>query len=390
MELDRRPWPGLSAALDAALAAALAVVGLVSLWSTSPLQPADPRAPDALGVLLVLVGAASVAVRRVVPVTALAVALLSSVLVLHLGYSQVGGGLSVLLVLYTVAVQRPARVSAPLTLLTVLAVTVAVLLGPVERTLADWVANAVVFVTGWALGRSVRWRRARIAGLEEAGRALTAASKAETRAAVAEERAVIAREMQDLVAHSLAEVNVQVSAAKRLIARDPATAEQILTSAERSGRRTLHEMRRIVDLLAPGAVTDSRQPLPGLDDLPALVAQERSAGHSISLDVCGPVRDVPPGVALTSFRLVQERVAAVRRLHPDSAVRVLIDFENETLSVQVRDDGGGRGAQPGAGSGDGIAMRLLQRRAELYGGCLRTDENSVTATFPMDEPKGER
>ena len=374
--------PGLPAVLDAVLAVCLAAVGLVSLWTTSALLPVGPREPDGLGVLLVLVGAAAVAVRRRVPVAALAVSLTSSVLVLHLGYHQVAGGLTALLSLYTVAVQRPARVSAALTAVTVLAATAAVVSGPSGGTVVEWVANAVVFVTAWALGRSVRARRARIADLEAGSRTLAAMHDAERRAALAEERAAIAREMQDLVAHSLAEVTVQLAAATRLVGHDADTAGTVLASAEHTGRRALAETRRIVDLLAPGELADGRQPLPGLDDLPTLLAAEQALGRRVSLVTSGPPGLVPSGVGLTCYRLVQERLAAAGRRDPTPVVEIRLAWETGTFSVQVRDDG--VGPDTGAGVDDGIAMRLLQRRAELYGGCLCRDEGSVTAMFPMD------
>jgi len=395
MEKDRRRLLGSAVALDVALALVLVLVGLVSLWSPSPVLQVDLREPDAFGVTLVVLGSAAVAVRRRIPLVALFVSLVSSVLLLHLGYHQVGGGLTALLVLYTVATQKSVRVSAAWTALTVLASSLAVLTGPYGQTPADLVANTLIFITAWAVGRSVRARRARIASLEEGGRALAAAHEAEARAALAEERSTIAREMQDLVAHKLAELTVQVAASGRLVRRDPETAEQVLADAERTSRLALEEMRRILDMLAPGEGLDERRPLPGLDDVEHLVDSERSAGLAVRFACNGPTHEVPSGVGLTSYRVVQESLALLRRRSPSHGVQVKLDWGPDRLAVCVCDDGpdtGLRAERPeGANAGGGsesIGLRLLQRRAELYGGRLVYDADgavAVTAEFPLRE-----
>ena len=377
-----------SAWVDVALGTVVAVLGVVSLWSPPSYVTYDFRDPDVLGVVLAVLAGLAVAVRSRWPVPAFALASLSSLATLQLGYSSGVGGLAPLLVLYTVAVRCPSRTSGPATGVLAVLLTLVLALGPIEPTVTDWVANNVVLVTAWSLGRSVRGRRAYTDGLEERNRALVAAREARLEAVTASERARIAREMQDLVAHGLTAMTVQAAAARRVVRSDPETAEQLLAQVEGAGHEVVQEVRRILSVLSTGEPAD-RRPQPGVADLEDLVARARADGLSVELATTGTPAELDPGVALTAYRLVQEALGNSRQHAGVAAVRVVLDWRPGLLTLAVEDDGRGvvdDGPEEGSTT-DGRGLWSLRERVQAYGGRLRAGPRTgggfaVSATLP--------
>ena len=386
-----RPWLAEllrrhALAVDLVLGLVIAAVGIASLWTPPVYVDYDFRDADPLGVGLAVLTGAGVVLRGRAPVVALAVTAAGSLLPLVLGYNSTVGGLAVLLTLYSVAVTRPARQSGLLTAITFVGVTACLLASPFEGTPSDWVVNAVVLVTGWALGRSVRSRRRYTVGLEERNRALLAARESDTRAALADERGRIAREMQDLVAHHLTAMTVQTAAARRLVRKDPATAEQALDAVEAEGRAALCELRRILGVLQPGGTDAELGPQPGVADVTDLVEQARSAGLAVELDVRGTPVALDAGAELAAYRIVQEALQNAAAHAGPATVRVALDWRADSLEIVVEDDGRGTvqwASAPEAGHG----LAAVRERAQVYGGHLRAGPRrgggfAVSAVLP--------
>lgn len=289
---------------DAVLGLLVAVFATLSLWSAPAFVDYDFREPDAFGVALAVLSGAAVAVRTRWPLAALAVASVASLLPVQQGYPQGVATLAPLLVTYTVAAVRPLRQSAVATAGVGLLAAVVLVTGPFDASAADWFGNALLLGAGFAVGRSVRVRRQQTAALEERNRALLEAREARSRAVEVDERAAIVREMQDLVTHGLTALTVQTAAARRLLRTDPATAEELLRTVERTGHDAIDDMRRILGVLRPAGDAAEWRPQPGLADLEDLVSEARAAGLSVEVVSVGPAAEVEPGVALTAYRLV--------------------------------------------------------------------------------------
>jgi signal transduction histidine kinase len=82
----------------------------------------------------------------------------------------------------------------------------------------------------------------------------------------------------------------------------------------------MSEMHRMLGVLRPGDATGDatgnaaeREPQPGVGDLPALVARTRATGLAATLAVEGDRRELPPGVELSAYRIVQEALTNVVR-----------------------------------------------------------------------------
>ncbi|MGL4746003.1 MAG: sensor histidine kinase [Dermatophilaceae bacterium] len=224
--------------------------------------------------------------------------------------------------------------------------------------------TAAIVVTAWALGSLGRAREAQVAMLVE--RAEQVRRDAEQRVALAAsaERARIAREMHDVVAHGLSVVAVQADGARYAAASDPAVAVRTLEAVSTTARQSLDEMRRLLGLLR--AEDTGTAPIPRLADLPALVAD---AGPGVTADLAGIDADLPEGLAVTVYRVVQESLSNVRRHAGNGAAAQLWVYVGaDAVEVVVEDDG--RGAAASAGGDGRLGLVGMRERVAVHDGTL--------------------
>jgi len=345
--------------LDAVAAALTALLGVSSLFRSSP----GDRPADALGVVLVVLGAMSLVLTRRLPLPVLAITLATTMTVHGLGYDQNGAGLTVLWALYVVASRLPLRVSAAAAVATLALVNVSLATAPDTGNTADRISTSVIMGAGWAFGRASRARRSK--------------RDLEDRAVVAEERAAIAREMQDLLAHELAELSVQVTAAQRLATQDPDATRAILADAEHTARAVVGEGRRILALLTPAGETNDRRPLPGLGDLPELAQRLAEAGISVEVQADG-ASEVAAGPGLLAYRAAEETLADAMSGRASHA-SVVVDGDGGALRLTIRHDGQVGTASTTRPSG-------IRRRAQLYGGRVVRRNDSGATTVVLEIP----
>ena len=165
--------------------------------------------------------------------------------------------------------------------------------------------------------------------------------------AVAEERNRIARELHDVVGHSVSVMTVQAAAVRRRLREDQVVEREALETVEGVGREAMAEMRRLVGVLRE---TDgegpSLEPSPGLGQVDRLAEQFRSSGLPVSVTVTGDPRELPGGVDLTAYRLLQEGLTnSLRHANGASHAEVVIAYDRDAVRLEVVDDGpGARGA----------------------------------------------
>jgi signal transduction histidine kinase len=226
-----------------------------------------------------------------------------------------------------------------------------------------WGVFTVVWLAGAGLRRSEQ--RAQSSMRRAIDAEVTAAELALT--AVVEERTRIARELHDIVAHSVSTMVVQAGAAEQVVDDDPEYARQALAAIRATGADALAEMRRVVTMLRDEDEPGALAPQPGLDAVPALIEDARASGIDATLAVGGRPRDLPPGVDLAAYRIVQEALSNVRRHARASHVEVGLTYREDDLLIEVTDDG--RGA---AGDEQGHGLVGIRERAAMYGGTLDT------------------
>jgi signal transduction histidine kinase len=366
MDRNRLPQrPPLGQLLDAVVAAAFCVVGLVEVLGR-PLAEDVVEGPVALNVVTVLLGTLPLAVRRRAPLGVSLVlygvlagrALAADPLELYATY------LALLVATYTVASYAPLRDALLSAAVSVLALAVAVVQGSGTDAAPDPVASLVLFGTVWLVGRVVGVRNERAA-------ALLHARDEHAAEAVAAERARIAREMHDVVSHSLAAIVMQSSGARNVLDRDPDRVRDSLGAIERSARQGLEEMRRLLGLLGEED-EGSLQPQPGLARLDDLVADVRATGPDVTLQVHGEVSDLPPAVDVSAYRVLQEALTNVMKHAHAAHVRVDVRRLGDCLELEVVDDGTAEPDELGALAGSGRGLVGMRERVRVLGGSVET------------------
>jgi len=237
---------------------------------------------------------------------------------------------------------------------------------------ANWIAGTlftlVVTLLARRQGELLEELRAAQAGLADRARA--------------EERNRIARELHDVIGHALTVSLLHVTSARLALADDPDDAVASLAEAERLAQRSLAEVRRAVGLMRD----DDAQvtPLPGVDDVEALVVSVRRAGTPVALEVVGRPDGLPATSGLTIYRVVQEALTNVARHAPGAATTVRVEYGERTTRLTVDSagarPGGTRGgvtpdggvAPEGADAGaPGLGLVGMRERVEVVGGRLR-------------------
>jgi signal transduction histidine kinase len=207
-----------------------------------------------------------------------------------------------------------------------------------------------------------RERRARIAERER---------DVAAREAVVEERARIARELHDVIAHHVSMIVVQAGAERRVLGEANASTREVLETVEQIGRGALTETRRLLGMLR-GEGSESLTPQPGLGDVPALVGQLREAGLPVELQVEGERRELPVGIELSAYRIVQEALTNALKHAGEARATVHVRYGAEALELEIADDGAG-GAARAAGGGHGLVG--MRERVALYGGRFQASRN---------------
>ncbi|MGY2129419.1 histidine kinase [Blastococcus sp. SYSU DS0617] len=250
----------------------------------------------------------------------------------------------------------------------------------------DFAVPVVLVGLAWLAGRAMAEQVA--LGERVAGQSAELARLRDVRSATAsaQERLRIARELHDVVAHTLMVMVVQAGAARRSLDVDPDRSAAALAVVVDTGNSALAELARVLSVVdAPAAPSDT-----GLGRLSALVGRARSTGLDVDLRTAGPLGDVPGGVDLAAYRIVQEALTNVIRHAGATRVTVHLDVVDGRLVVRVRDDGT---PHPGGTPGNGLAG--MRERVRLYDGEFTAGPAAlggfaVSATFPLGTARQEQ
>lgn len=266
-----------------------------------------------------------------------------------------------------------------------------------------WLATLV-----WALAIGVAWHPLRIAGVTLGilivfgiGEGLRTRREqfAEYRRIAADrrsselqaERVRLARELHDVLAHSLSQINVQAGVGLHLMESQPQKAADALASIKLTSKTALDEVRSVLGILrADGNPDAPLVPEPDLSRLPGLAASVTSQGVTVALD--DSLSEPPPAATqLAIYRIVQESLTNVLRHAKATTASVTIAEGGGEYVVTIVDDGTAGGAS-GTADGDGRGLLGMRERAELLGGTFHASRESrggfrVEARIPMREAR---
>jgi signal transduction histidine kinase len=393
-------------AQDAALALTLAVLNLLSLLPyQAQLHPAW------LALLLVGGQCLPLALRRVMPVPALI-----GCGILRILYDTFQFGFAPLPLAPAIAFATVADRSGRLLRWCMVAATAAGVAWseaqPGHSVPYDAIVQAFIFGAAWAVGTLNRYRRNALrAAAERAARAEASIDVVAATAAAAE-RIRIARELHDVVAHHVSLMAVQAEAVGALL---PARPQDAAVSADLIGstaRAAMTELRRLLGVLRFKDAEDPERarltPVPSMSRLDELVDAVRDAGLAVTCHVSGPVTQLPPGVDLTAYRILQEALTNALRHAPGAAASVRVACEPAQVTVEVSNTartapppqgtappaaGGasaapGRRPGPGGPGGPGYGLAGIAERVASCGGALALGPTAdggfaVTARLPL-------
>jgi signal transduction histidine kinase len=235
-----------------------------------------------------------------------------------------------------------------------------------RSAVGNFVVATIIFFIVWTIAFGVG--RKSVEADEAKERAVRAEREREeqARTAVADERARIARELHDVVGHSVSVMTVQASGVRRLLKPDQQRERDALLIVERTGREALAEMRRMVGVLRRPEEAPALAPQPSLEHLERLVEHAREAGLPVELHVEGEAVQLPVGVDLTAYRLVQEGLTNALKHARATRAEVLVHYSDGQIEVAVSDDGRGVGSDDGGGHG----LVGMRERVSVYGGEL--------------------
>jgi signal transduction histidine kinase len=267
--------------------------------------------------------------------------------------------------------------------------------------LNDSSAVSGVFASGLVLGpvtagRAVLARVDLKALLEQQARELQDRAGGAAEAVATQERARIAEELQDVVSHRVSEMVVQAQVACHLAQRDPARATTAIELVEARGREALEEMRRLLGALRRGDEALALAPVPTLARLEALVRAARADGHAVELVVEGEPADVPPGVDVAAYRVIEQALmdATERSGGGRSTVRVARDRRWLELEV-VQERAGSASAPRAPGATDASRRRAIGigERVAAFGGDLEAEDREdgayrLRARLPLEPTSG--
>jgi signal transduction histidine kinase len=252
--------------------------------------------------------------------------------------------------LFTVAIRLPRKISLPAAAATAAAVLIS---AETIHTPSSIAGRLITVGVAWLLGDTIKERRA----------FLDEERQEHGRRAAADEQRRIARELHDVIAHNVSVMVVQAAAANDVFDAHPEKARGALRSIEQTGREALTELRRLL-----GSVQTPQEeayaPQPGLSALDELVSRVRAAGLPVEVHVDGSLGDLPAGLDLSAYRIVQEALTNTLKHAAASRAEVGVRRTPTTLELEIVDDGVGNGTGDTGGQGL-IGMR---ERATLVGG----------------------
>ena len=364
------------------LVAAGFVVGSALLAGASTLGP--------VGYGLLIAGAAALLVRRGHPVAALVGTVIPA-----FAYDLLNdpGGLCTIAVgvaLFAVADagHRRAGVAAIITVVGGF-LAIGVVLGRghvIDLVTALWFAGWLV--ASLILGETTRSRRAYLEEVEQRAQEAERSREDEARRRAGEERIRIARELHDVLAHRISMISVQSGVGAHLLDRDPDQARRALVAVNQASKEALQELRATLGLLRQADGPEPRSPAPGLAQLDQIVASTTAAGVDVRVEVSGQPRDLPTGVDLAAYRIIQESLTNVIRHARAATARIAIAYQRADVVIQIDDDGRGLDVQePPAAGGNGL-LGMRERTTALGGdleaGPIASGGFRVRARLPLE------
>jgi signal transduction histidine kinase len=214
-----------------------------------------------------------------------------------------------------------------------------------------------------------------------------------SRRTLLEERTTIARELHDVVAHHMSVVAIQAEAAPYRVENPPEELERAFATIRENAVAALTELRRVLGVVRAEDYEAPDAPQPTLADLDALLANVRGTGLTVDKAVTGAVRELPPGVELSAYRIVQEALSNTLRHAPGASARVEVSYVLGGLGLRIVNGPVPAPSlvkpSPGAGHGvTGMRERVSMLNGEMTAGPTGDGGYEVAVFLPVATGSG--
>ncbi|WP_373307043.1 sensor histidine kinase [Streptomyces longisporoflavus] len=201
-----------------------------------------------------------------------------------------------------------------------------------------------------------------------------------------EERTTIARELHDVVAHHMSVVAIQAEAAPYRVENPPPELEQAFVTIRENAVAALTELRRVLGVVRAEDYEAPDAPQPTLADLDRLIANVGETGLNVEKVVTGAVRELPQGVELSAYRIVQEALSNTLRHAPGATARVEVGYVLGGLGLRVVNGPATGLVKPSPGAGHGLTG--MRERVTMLDGVMTTENTEdggyeVTVFLPV-------
>ncbi|MEJ8643256.1 hypothetical protein WKI68_21415 [Streptomyces sp. MS1.HAVA.3] len=148
----------------------------------------------------------------------------------------------------------------------------------------------------------------------------------------------------------------------------------------------LTELRRVLGVVRSADYEAPDAPQPTLASLDGLLANVREAGLDVEKTVTGAVRELPQGVELSAYRIIQEALSNTLRHAPGAAAGVEVSYVLGGLGIRVVNEAATGDVRPSPGAGHGITgmrERVAMLEGEMTAGQTAAGGYEVSVFIPV-------
>lgn len=348
------------------------VVAIVVVFAVLPF-PNEVFRASGWELVLALLPAAAMLIRRRLPFVALGVSLACGLAIAAVGVVSPSALLAAAVSCYCVVDQR-GRLTGSITVVAAAAIAFLSNGLALGGDLFDSAASQFVLfiLLAGALGDAARSRREFAVAMTERAERAERSRDDEARRRVTEERVRIARDLHDVVAHQISVISLNAGVASSALDTRPERAREALTTIRSASRTVLNDIGGLMSLLRSddaGSTADLR-PQHGLSDLDDVVTRFVEAGLRVELHRAADSVLLSPASDHVAYLVVQEGLTNAHKHGSGDRAAVTVPAAGDALVLIVANPvaDGNAGASP-----SGHGLRGLRERVSAVRGDVSID-----------------